>query len=75
MVPFIYTKKPRFTKGHAITLAMLGVALVIHSILWISYHTTNKRHAEGKEDHKIEGMTDEQVEEMGDESPRFVYTE
>ncbi|KAF8288582.1 hypothetical protein DL93DRAFT_2174306 [Clavulina sp. PMI_390] len=54
---------------------MLGVALVIHSILWISYHVANKRRAEGKEDHKIDGMTDEQVEEMGDESPRFVYTE
>ncbi|KAF8311067.1 high-affinity nicotinic acid transporter-like protein [Clavulina sp. PMI_390] len=75
MVPFIYTKKPRFTKGHAITLAMLGVALVIHSILWISYHIANRRRAEGKEDYKTEGMTDEQVEEMGDESPRFVYTE
>lgn len=75
MVPFIYTVKPRFIKGHAITLAMLAVAMTIHSALWYSYHRANKLRKSGAEDHKINGMSEAQIAELGDESPRFVYME
>lgn len=36
MVPFIYTKKPRYIKGNAVSLAMVATGTIIHSILWVS---------------------------------------
>lgn len=35
MVPFIYNKKPRFIKGHAVTLAMVALGTVVYGILWV----------------------------------------
>lgn len=37
MVPFIYTKGPRFIKGNAISLAMVVTGTTIHCILWVSF--------------------------------------
>jgi len=75
MVPFLYTKAPRFIKGHAVSLAMVATATTIYGILWYSYMQANKARARGDEDEKIAGMTEEEIDEMGDESPRFRYIE
>ncbi|KAI5793707.1 major facilitator superfamily domain-containing protein [Peziza echinospora] len=70
MAPFIYGVKdaPRYVKGHAITLAMVGFGGVIYAILWYSYRKENQERREGKQDYKYEGKTEEEVLEMGDES-------
>jgi len=74
-VPFLYTKAPRFIKGHAVSLAMVAAGTTIYGILWYSYMQVNKARARGDEEKKIVGMTGEEIDEMGDESPRFRYIE
>jgi hypothetical protein len=52
---------------------MVAFGTLCFGSMSVYYRITNKRRAEGKEDHKIVGMSDEEIEEMGDESPRFKY--
>lgn len=33
----------------------------------------NKKRAEGKRDHLIEGKSEEEIAALGDESPRFMF--
>lgn len=54
-------------------MSMLIFGVVTFGVMWLYYIFVNKRRAEGKEDHKIEGLSDSEVEELGDESPRFVF--
>jgi sugar phosphate permease len=70
MAPFIYLtpEGPRYTKGHAVSLAMAGVGAIIHAILWYELNRLNKQRSEGKQNWKLEGKTEEEVAEMGDES-------
>ncbi|KAF1946652.1 MFS general substrate transporter [Clathrospora elynae] len=76
MSAFIYptTDRPRFIKGHGITMAMVGFAVICYAILWFHLDRINSRREKGEEEHLIEGMSDEDVAEMGDDSPRFRYT-
>lgn len=76
MSPFIYrtNDRPRYILGHAVSMAMVAFAVVLYTIMWFYFRTRNKRRAEGKEDHKMEGKTLEESAEDGDESPLFVFT-
>ena len=65
---------PRFVKGHAVTLALVGSASAIYGLLWWVLANENRKRREGKADHRAEGMTEEEIAELGDESPRFMYT-
>jgi MFS family permease len=67
-------ERPRFIKGHAITMALVGFAIICYSVLWFSLSRINTRREKGEEDYLMEGKSDEEVAEMGDESPRFRYT-
>ncbi|KAL4917720.1 histidine phosphatase superfamily [Aspergillus aurantiobrunneus] len=73
MSPFLYKTEegPRYVRGNAVTLALVGFAGVVYGIMWVYYQWKNKRRDQGLEDEKIAGMTDEEIEEMGDMSPRF----
>ncbi|KAL4937238.1 hypothetical protein BDV06DRAFT_216033 [Aspergillus oleicola] len=73
MSPFLYktTEGPRYVRGNAVTLGLVGFAGVVYGIMWVYYEWKNKQRDRGVEDAKIEGMSDEQIEEMGDMSPRF----
>ncbi|KAH7346000.1 high-affinity nicotinic acid transporter-like protein [Pyrenochaeta sp. MPI-SDFR-AT-0127] len=76
MSAFIYPTmdRPRFIKGHAITMAMVAFAITCYIIMWYHLSQINTRREEGKVDHLIAGMRDEEVAELGDDSPRFRYT-
>ncbi|KAL4805884.1 major facilitator superfamily domain-containing protein [Aspergillus unguis] len=76
MSPFLYktTEGPRYVRGNAVTLSLVGFAGLLYGGMWVYYGWKNKRRDRGLEDAKIEGMTDEQIEEMGDMSPRFRYS-
>jgi hypothetical protein len=67
-------ERPRFIKGHAITMAMVGFAIICYSVLWFSLSRANNSREKGEEDHLIAGMSDAEVAELGDDSPRFRYT-
>jgi len=76
MAPFIYrtTDGPRYITGHAVSLAMVAMAVVIYAIMWFYFLGANKKRTAGKDDWKAEGKSDEEVRELGDASPHFVYT-
>jgi hypothetical protein len=76
MSPFLYktNEGPRYVRGNAVTLALVGFAGVVYGLMWVYYRWKNNHRDQGLEDDKTAGMTDEEVEEMGDRSPRFRYT-
>ncbi|KAK5061222.1 hypothetical protein LTR84_007764 [Exophiala bonariae] len=76
MAPFLYktNEGPRYTRGHAVSLAMVAMATIFYSILWAYFIAENKRRNAGKRDGKIAGKTEEEIAEMGDENPRFMFT-
>ncbi|GAB1522054.1 hypothetical protein RhiTH_005158 [Rhizoctonia solani] len=73
MAPFLYAtnEKPRYIRGHAVSLAMVAFASAVYAVLAVVYSRINARRSMGKEDYKLAGKTDEEVDAMGDESPRF----
>ncbi|KAL4995567.1 histidine phosphatase superfamily [Aspergillus recurvatus] len=73
MSPFLYKTEegPRYVRGNAVTLALVGFAGIVYGIMWAYYLWKNKRRDQGLEDEKVAGKTDEEIEEMGDMSPRF----
>ncbi|KAF7550399.1 hypothetical protein G7Z17_g5738 [Cylindrodendrum hubeiense] len=76
MSAFIYPAedKPRYTRGHAVTLSMVGLGTVIYAYLWFWYRRENQLRAEGEMKEKHRGMMDEELMELGDESPHYRYT-
>lgn len=76
MSPFLYktNEAPRYVRGNAVTLSLVGFAGAIYALMWFYYRQKNSRRAQGLEDEKVTGLTDEQIEELGDKSPRFLYS-
>lgn len=76
MSPFLYktNEAPRYVRGNAVTLSMVGFGGVVFGIMWVYYHVVNRNRARGKGDDKIAGMSEEDIQEMGEKSPRFVYS-
>lgn len=76
MAPFIYPTKdaPRYIAGHAVTLAMVTLAVIIYAIMSFYLRQQNQRRKAGKEHGKLVGRSDNEVAELGDESPKFMYT-
>lgn len=74
--PFLYktNEAPRFVKGHATTLALVGMSAVIYAFMSVHFRQRNSARKAGKEDGAIRGMSEEEIAEMGDASPRFVFT-
>ncbi|KAG8739976.1 hypothetical protein FRC11_000476 [Ceratobasidium sp. 423] len=75
MAPFLYAtnEKPRYIRGHAVSLAMVAFAAFTYGVLAIVYARINTRRSRGEEDYKLAGKTSDEVDAMGDESPHFRY--
>ncbi|KAL8837974.1 MAG: hypothetical protein Q9176_005322 [Flavoplaca citrina] len=76
MAPFLYpdSQGPRFISGHAVTLAMVGMANVIFAFMSWYLSRQNDRRKRGEEDAKFANMAEDEIAELGDKSPRFLYT-
>ncbi|KAF4119565.1 Major Facilitator Superfamily [Geosmithia morbida] len=76
MSAFIYSAEdsPRYIKGHAISLSMVGVGTVVYAFMWYWYWQENRKRDAGKIQEKHRGMSDEDLVELGDESPHYRYT-
>jgi Na+/melibiose symporter-like transporter len=76
MSSFLYpaAEGPRFVKGHAVSLSMVGFATIVYAIMWWYFSRENKKRRNGNRDAKIEGMSEEQIEALGDDNPRFIYS-
>ena len=65
---------PRYIKGNAISLSMVGFASLLYGYLWFWYSRENKKRASGVMAAEYHGMSDDELAELGDESPHFRYT-
>ena len=56
MASFLYPKGegPRYVRGHAVTLAMVGWACLVYSVIWFHLARQNAKRATGEDDYKIE---------------------
>ncbi len=64
---------PRYIRGHAVTLSLVGMSSAIYCFLWFWLRAENKARDGGKVDSKHEGLSDDELAELGDESPHFRY--
>ncbi|KAK1625117.1 putative MFS transporter [Colletotrichum phormii] len=76
MSSFIYRAidKPRYIRGHAVTLSMVGMATCMYGFMWFWYWRENKQREGGRVESKYADLSDDELAELGDESPRFRYT-
>ncbi|KAF2664406.1 putative MFS transporter [Microthyrium microscopicum] len=76
MAPFLYKsgEGPRYTRGHAVTMALVAFAVVVYGTIASYFSRANRRREQGLEDEKYAHLTDEALEELGDRNPRFVFT-
>ncbi|KAI4591810.1 hypothetical protein KJ359_012191 [Pestalotiopsis sp. 9143b] len=76
MSPFIYltAEGPRYIRGNAVSLSMVGMGTCVYAFLWFWYRRENARRDAGHVDPAHEGLTEEELTELGDESPHFRYT-
>ncbi|KJK81157.1 hypothetical protein H634G_03691 [Metarhizium anisopliae BRIP 53293] len=75
MSAFIYPKPdaPRYIRGHAVCLSMVGMGTAIYGFLWFWYWRQNRRREAGVMEEKFRDMEEEELMELGDDSPRFRY--
>ncbi|KAK0625223.1 DNA-repair protein rad2 [Bombardia bombarda] len=74
MAPFIYAtaERPRYIKGNAVSLAMVGMATCVYGFLWFWYSRENgKREANETLLPEHAGLSDDELAELGDESPHY----
>ena len=64
---------PKYFTGHTINLTgqIAAVCLSIFGILYCIYE--NKARADGKRDHRLEGLTEAEQQGLGSLHPRFRY--
>ncbi|KAK8869059.1 ProP Permease major facilitator superfamily [Apiospora arundinis] len=74
--PFLFSNdhKPHYRPGYGASIAMLVLAVAIHTVVWLHFKALNKRKLSGQEDWRIEGKTEEEIREMGEHNPRYLYT-
>jgi hypothetical protein len=70
----IYFHGPHFREGHGVVISFLTVFLCFGSVLMsFLLHRENKKRAEGKRDHLVEGKSEAEIELLGDNRPDFLY--
>ncbi|KAK2034842.1 major facilitator superfamily transporter [Colletotrichum zoysiae] len=76
MSSFIYQAidRPRYIRGHAVTLSMVGMATCLYGFMWFWYWRENKQREAGHIQSKHADLSDDEMAELGDDSPRYRYT-
>ncbi|KAK9783461.1 putative Major facilitator superfamily domain-containing protein [Seiridium cardinale] len=76
MSPFIYltAEGPRYIRGNAVSLSMVGMATCIYSFMWFWFRRENAKRDAGHIDPAYEGLSEEELAELGDDSPHYRYT-
>ncbi|ROW09888.1 hypothetical protein VPNG_06276 [Cytospora leucostoma] len=75
MSSFIYpsAEGPRYIKGHAITLSLVGMSTVLYGVMSLYFKEQNKRRDAGEMHADHQHLSDDELAELGDESPHFRF--
>ncbi|KAL7956523.1 major facilitator superfamily domain-containing protein [Trichoderma compactum] len=75
MSAFIYPAldKPRFIRGHAVSLSMVGLGTCVYAFPWFWFWRANKSRDAGELSEEHQGLPDDELRELGDDSPHFRY--
>ncbi|KAK7210354.1 hypothetical protein V2G26_017532 [Clonostachys chloroleuca] len=76
MSAFIYpiADKPRYIRGHGVTLGMVGFGTAIYAFMWWWYRRENSRRDAGVIKEKYQNLDEEELKELGDDSPHYRFT-
>lgn len=76
MSSFLYKndEAPRYVRGNAATLGLVGFAGVLYGVMWCCLRVINRSRVQGFEDDRIVSLSEEEVQELGDRNPRFMYS-
>ncbi|OPB36461.1 MFS permease [Trichoderma guizhouense] len=76
MSAFIYPAldKPRFIRGHAVSLSMVAFGTCVYGFLWFWFWRANNNRDAGELSEEHQGLPDDELKELGDDSPHFRYT-
>ncbi|KAK4072678.1 uncharacterized protein Triagg1_5723 [Trichoderma aggressivum f. europaeum] len=73
-IPSPVLDKPRFIRGHAVSLGMVGFGTCVYGFLWFWFRRANKNRDAGELSGEHQGLPDDELKELGDDSPHFRYT-
>jgi MFS family permease len=75
VAPFLYPsgEGPRFVKGHATTMALVALGVVLHAVMSGYFVRENRARANGERDGVMRGLSEDEILALGDENPRFVF--
>ncbi|KAI1826565.1 DNA-repair protein rad2 [Xylaria intraflava] len=73
MSSFIYpsTDAPRFIRGNAISLSLVGLTGLAYGLLWFWFAQENQKREDGFIKPEHQNLSEDELAELGDESPRF----
>lgn len=74
MPPSLTAEGPRYIRGNAVSLGMVGMAVCIYSFLWFWFRRENRRRDAGQVSAKHQHLSEQELMELGDESPHYRYT-
>ena len=61
-------------RGHAISLSLVGLAVILFGLLWLYFVRENRLRLQGKRDDRATGLSEVEVEELGDDAPTYQYS-
>jgi len=74
VVSSLNTDVPRYVRGHATTLALVGMASCIFGFLSFWYQRANRRREHGDIPADQQHLSEGELAELGDESHHYRYT-
>lgn len=54
-------------------MSLVALGAILYAAMWFYFKQENRRRANGKRDHLMEGKTEDEILALGDENPRFVF--
>lgn len=65
---------PRYIRGNAVSLSMVGMATCIYGFMWFWFRRENARRDAGNINSAQQSLSEEELAELGDDSPHYRYT-
>lgn len=54
-------------------MSLVAFGAILYAAMYFYFKYENRKRANGKRDHVMEGLSEEKILALGDENPRFVF--